>query len=141
MCSSSRIGCDEGAWRSGSPRTRRSGRRRANTPLAVPRDAAQAVSARTEAAATPEFDPEFVYAGVEFPAAQEPRTERRPEGKFSFEAHRAVKGYQKCYLTNLEFVGKEAGEERYTVGCHDRTQHEVRCDLERCLAKPKQSGG
>ena len=44
----------------------------------------------------------------------------------------AVKAYQKCCLTTLEFIGKAAGAERYVVGCHDKSRHAVSCDLEKC---------
>ena len=93
-------------------------------------------SANTRAATAP--DEMYRYGGVQFGYFPTPEIkQKKPEGKWSFEAHRAVKSYQQCFLDRLELLEVKDGAETYAVGCHDKTRHDVVCESTGvCLATP-----
>ena len=97
------------------------------------------VAAAPSATSTPASSlTESRYRGIQLPDFSVAPKVKPKEGRWDFQAHQVVKKQQQCFLDRLELVEARDGVEKYVVGCHDKSVHDVACDsFGTCEALPK----
>jgi len=108
------------------------------TPTSAPASSTSFSGATIAFTGSADYSTERYYKGFIRPDFTDPpRKEKKQLGKWSVQAHQAVKQNQKCYLDDLELLEAKEGVELFKIGCHDKSVHSVSCAIEGCNVIPQ----